>query len=492
MKIKERSPSTLQEAIEMASNFEFAHHSEKPPRVPSKLQSSDSGHRPSKTKQQNLNRSDKMKGKSDDWTKAATCNNCGVVRHISPQCTQPKRKEARRYMSGTVYAILKSEARASRTKYQERSVSIFIDNDSSLNGVTEELVQGLNVTVGGMMQIDLGYDQVVHRSRQTIEMSLQLPGCPLTTGTFQVMPVPEGKDVVLSMMWLRVQNSNIDRNTGRVSPRIKVESTEAAQLKSWRNCPARSHGVNGQHGSTKLIATKQFEWMLRRDKDIGAMFVVSPHDSEKAERFKSQVWEALKNILASETLRKYAYTVCRTELSSETPPVRDGIEHDILPKPGTTPISVKQWRRSPDQRKTILERTKEKIQAGIIRPSTSAFCAPTFCVKKPVGWRIVHDYRQLNLATVLPAILMPRKKYNFDAMAGSYWYSCMDLLWGYYQVKLRESDTSFTAFRLQSKGFRDLRDVMRIYFKNNYVYTESEVVNEHFAALDDFMKRCEA
>jgi len=86
------------------------------------------------------------------------------------------------------------------------------------------------------------------------------------------------------------------------------------------------------------------------------------------------------------------------------------------------------------------------VQAGIIRPSTSAFSAPTFCVKKPVGWRIVHDYRQLNLATILPAIPMPRKEDTFDAMSGSHWFSCMDLLWGYYQVKLRESDIPFTAF----------------------------------------------
>ncbi|KAG3118660.1 hypothetical protein PI125_g2726 [Phytophthora idaei] len=41
---------------------------------------------------------------------------------------------------------------------------------------------------------------------------------------------------------------------------------------------------------------------------------------------------------------------------------------------------------------------------------------------------------------------MPRKEDTFDAMTGSYWFSCMDLLWGYYQVKLRDSDIPFTAF----------------------------------------------
>ncbi|OWY93287.1 Retroelement, partial [Phytophthora megakarya] len=154
------------------------------------------------------------------------------------------------------------------------------------------------------------------------------------------------------------------------------------------------------------------------------------------------------------------------------------------------------------------------VQAGIIRPSTSAFCAPTFCVKKPVGWRIVHDYRQLNSATILPAIPMPRKEDTFDAMGGSYWFSCMDLLWGYYQVKLRESDIPFTAFstpdgifeylvtsmglsgnpatfnRLLQHVFSDLRDVMRIvprYSVNNGVlyYQTRDDVNPRLVIPDN-------
>ncbi|KAK1943275.1 hypothetical protein P3T76_004671 [Phytophthora citrophthora] len=241
-KIKEESPSTLQDAIEIASNFEFAHYSGKPPRAPAKGSqgSSSSGHRASKSKQ-NSKSSDKKKGKSDDWKKTATCRNCGKFGHISPDCTQPKRTEANRYMQGAVYAILEAEAQAFKTDDQKRPVTIFIDNGSSLNGVTEELVKKLelDVTEGDMMQVDLGYDQVVHRPRRTVEMSLQLPGFPLTTGTFQVMPVPEGKDIVLGMMWLREQNPDIDWNTGQIAPRIKVENTQTVKLRLPKTRPAR-------------------------------------------------------------------------------------------------------------------------------------------------------------------------------------------------------------------------------------------------------------
>ena len=42
---------------------------------------------------------------------------------------------------------------------------------------------------------------------------------------------------------------------------------------------------------------------------------------------------------------------------------------------------------------------------------------------------------------------MPRKEDTLDRMVGCQWYSTMDLLSGYYQVKVRASDTHFTAFQ---------------------------------------------
>ncbi|GMF40676.1 unnamed protein product [Phytophthora fragariaefolia] len=257
-----------------------------------------------------------------------------------------------------------------------------------------------------MMQVDLGYDQVVHRPRRTVHINLQIPGFPLTSGIFQVMPVPENKDVIIGMMWLREQNPDMDWGTGRMTHRINTEHLEEVQLRLPKQRPARrvagrrsarvepireifnyyrQQDHHGRHETTRLISSQQFLRMLRHDKDIEAVFVINPHDSEKAERFKSQGWETLKGNPAHLTLRKYANTVFRTELPNETPPVREGIEHEILLKPGTKPISVKLWRQSPEQRTTIQELNTEMVQAGIIRPSTPAFSAPTFCVKKPIG-----------------------------------------------------------------------------------------------------------
>ncbi|OWZ20967.1 hypothetical protein PHMEG_0004562 [Phytophthora megakarya] len=44
---------------------------------------------------------------------------------------------------------------------------------------------------------------------------------------------------------------------------------------------------------------------------------------------------------------------------------------------------------------------------------------------------------------------VPRKEDIYDAMAGSYSFSAMDLLWGFFQVRLRESDTQKNAIQLR-------------------------------------------
>ncbi|CAI5736589.1 unnamed protein product [Peronospora destructor] len=215
------------------------------------------------------------------------------------------------------------------------------------------------------MQVDLGYDQVIHRPRRAVELNLQLPGFSLTSGTFQVMPVPENKDVILGMMCLHEQNPDIRINMEEVQD-VKLKLTKQRAAKSVANQRAaridqsreifnyyRQHGHKGQYGTTQLITSQQMLKMLRHDKDIETVFVVNPHDSEKAKRFKSQGWQALKDNPAYSTLRKYANTVFRTELPNETPSVREGIEQKFCSSRAQSQFSVKQWRQSPEQRQTI-------------------------------------------------------------------------------------------------------------------------------------------
>lgn len=202
-----------------------------------------------------------------------------------------------------------------------------------------------------------------------------------------------------------------------------------------------------------------------------------------------------------------------TELPATSPIRSIDVEAEIE-LVDTTPIVRKQFRLSDEQKEAVRAWTKEMLAAGMIRRSKSPFSSPTFCVKKAVGWKIVHDFRAINARVRVPATPVPRKENIYDAMAKGRILSAMDLLWGFFQVRLRESDTPSTAFstpdglfeylvtpmglssspsafnRLIQSIFRDQSAFCKAYFDDLFVFTESDSMEEHLRALDQVLARC--
>jgi hypothetical protein len=246
--IKEEGPSYLQEVIEIASNFEFAHYTGKP--VKSSIAAVSAANPKAKTpvqKQQgSSNKSAKKINSSQDWKKNAICHSCQKKGHIAPECPNRPKKEANHYVSGSFYAILEVQAEAFSNEANRQEVSIFIDNGCSLNGISEELAIQLRLTVcedtNSLMEVDLGFGQTVLRPRRTASMNLQIPGFPATRGAFQVMPIPEGKDIILGMMWLREHNPIINWETLELSPREREPQSDTMPLVLPTKRPARKIG----------------------------------------------------------------------------------------------------------------------------------------------------------------------------------------------------------------------------------------------------------
>ncbi|OWZ08122.1 Retrovirus Polyprotein [Phytophthora megakarya] len=154
------------------------------------------------------------------------------------------------------------------------------------------------------------------------------------------------------------------------------------------------------------------------------------------------------------------------------------------------------------------------LKAGLIRSSKSPHATPTFCIKKTVGWRIVHDYRAMNECTIRLSSPMPRKDSILDRMSGSFWVSCFDLLSGYYQLRMREKDILYTAFqtpdglyeyvaipiglsnapatfnRIVQNIFADRRESVATYFDDIYVFTKPKDVDSQLAAVRKVFERC--
>ena len=90
---------------------------------------------------------------------------------------------------------------------------------------------------------------------------------------------------------------------------------------------------------------------------------------------------------------------------------------------------------------------QQMLQNGVIRESNSPWSAPVVIVRKKDGsCRFCIDYRKLNAVTVKDAYPLPCIEENLDTLAGSSWFSSLDLAAGYWQVAVAEEDKSKTAF----------------------------------------------
>ncbi|KAJ8384801.1 hypothetical protein AAFF_G00197880 [Aldrovandia affinis] len=88
-----------------------------------------------------------------------------------------------------------------------------------------------------------------------------------------------------------------------------------------------------------------------------------------------------------------------------------------------------------------MEETEAKIHkmaaAGIIQPFNSPCVSPAMLMRKNLRFCI--DYHRLNDVTRKDSCLLPHINDALDSVAGSTWFSMLDLASGYWQVPLSPS-----------------------------------------------------
>ena len=111
------------------------------------------------------------------------------------------------------------------------------------------------------------------------------------------------------------------------------------------------------------------------------------------------------------------------------------------------PIRQAVRRISPCKRKEIGTLLDEMLRNGVVELATSPWAAPIVLVQKKDGsTRLCVDYRKINNITCKDAHPLPRIDNTLDTLAGSQWFSTLDLLSGYWQVEIEETDRPKTAF----------------------------------------------
>ena len=87
------------------------------------------------------------------------------------------------------------------------------------------------------------------------------------------------------------------------------------------------------------------------------------------------------------------------------------------------------------------------LERGVIEPSASPWASPVVLVQKKDGsTRFCIDYRKVTDATKKDAYPLPRIDATLDTLNGSRWFTTLDVLSGYWQVKVSKADCPKTAF----------------------------------------------
>ncbi|KAL0204234.1 hypothetical protein M9458_002252, partial [Cirrhinus mrigala] len=112
-----------------------------------------------------------------------------------------------------------------------------------------------------------------------------------------------------------------------------------------------------------------------------------------------------------------------------------------------TPFREHSRRLPPADLQDVRDHLIELQKCGIISESKSPYASSIVVVRKKSGKvRMCVDYRTLNRRTIPDQYTVPRVEDALHSLAGSKWFSVLDLRSGYYQIPMGESDKEKTAF----------------------------------------------
>lgn len=123
----------------------------------------------------------------------------------------------------------------------------------------------------------------------------------------------------------------------------------------------------------------------------------------------------------------------------------DTVPHTI-PLKDDKPVRSKAYRLAHHLRQELDSQLDMLLEADIISPSISEFASPVVLVKKACGqYRLAVDFRKLNKNLAKDSFPIPNITDSIDALAGSEYFSTLDLTSGFFQQIITPEDTHKTA-----------------------------------------------
>ena len=139
-----------------------------------------------------------------------------------------------------------------------------------------------------------------------------------------------------------------------------------------------------------------------------------------------------------------------------------GFEHRI-DTADAPPIYSHPYKKSPEELRAIKTEIERMLKLKIIQPSQSQWGSPCILVRKPPEKgklqppRFVVDYRRLNSVTQGDGYPLPSISSILDAVSQAKVFAKCELVSGYWQISIRQSDRHKTAFCTHLRLYEFLR-----------------------------------
>lgn len=205
------------------------------------------------------------------------------------------------------------------------------------------------------------------------------------------------------------------------------------------------------HKGTKIAMIEQL--------DVSAVLAVTDETpprqespmvaKEKQEMLWALVEQCGESLSEAEKRQAYHLFLAYADVfaSSDDDLGRTGMLKHSIDTADNHPIRQPARRVPPFRREEVHKLLKDMLERDVIQPSSSPWASPVVLVQKKDGTlRFCVDYRKLNAITRKDAYPIPRIDDTLDTLAGSCWFSTLDLLSGYWQVEVAEEDRPKTAF----------------------------------------------
>lgn len=315
-----------------------------------------------------------------------------------------------------------------KTRVKNKVMLILIDSGSSHSFISKQFVELAKLPTVPMTarKVKLANGDSIVTDRMVHHLQWFCQGSTLTTDMVVLDMHPY--DAILGFDWLQAHSPmHCDWENKTLQ---FLEAGRQVKLQGLQDTPIQLSSIS---------ATKVYN--SAKGNDVWAFVLVDyvPDNPTQPTKRVQQVYPPVQHLLA---VYKDVFT------DPQTLPPQRAYDHAIPLLPEAIPINSKPYHYSPQHKSEIERQVQELLQAGLIAHSHSPFASPVLLVKKKDGsWRFCVDYRKLNDITIKNRFPMPIIEEILDELAGSKFFTKLDMRAGYHQVRMLPEDEHKTAFK---------------------------------------------